>query len=237
MTQGRIHSLESCGTLDGPGLRCVVFLQGCPLRCRYCHNPDTWQPDGGRLVAAADLVKQICRFRPYFRGQGGITLSGGEPLWQPDFAAALLQGCRQAGIHTAVDTSGWADPAYLAKVLPYTDLLLLDVKAAEQNQYRWLTGKDWHKFLAALDYIKQAATPLWLRYVVLPGINDQKHHISKLRQLIKHLGSQVAKVELLPYHPLGVHKWQLLGYTYTLHHLTPPSPAYLTSLAAQLPGT
>ncbi|SHF11104.1 pyruvate formate-lyase-activating protein [Desulforamulus putei] len=234
MVSGRIHSIESCGTVDGPGLRCVIFLQGCPLRCRYCHNPDTWQTTGGQEVEASALIKMVLRFKPYFNDRGGVTLSGGEPLLQPEFAAAILQGCKEAGIHTAVDTSGWVDPAALARALPYTDLLLLDVKAVQDDQYRWLTGRHEHRFLAALDYIKKEKTPIWVRYVVLPGINDSAQHIQKLKELMSSLGSQVEKVELLPYHPLGIHKWNRLGLTYTLEHLQPPSRSSLEVMARAL---
>lgn len=221
--QGRIHSIESCGTVDGPGLRCVVFFQGCSLRCRYCHNPDTWAIHGGQETDASAIIKKISRFKPYFNHKGGVTLSGGEPLLQPEFAAEILRECKKQGIHTAVDTSGWVDLPALEKTLPYTDLLLLDIKALDQKMYRWLTGKEADKFLTALGIIKEHQTPLWLRYVVLPGINDTPEYINKLKQLISSLGSMVQKVELLPYHPLGVHKWQKLGLNYTLGQLKPPA--------------
>lgn len=216
---GRIHSIESCGTVDGPGLRCVIFLQGCSLRCRYCHNPDTWHTKGGYEINSSEVVKRVVRYKPYFSGQGGLTLSGGEPLRQAEFAAEILKACKNAGIHTAVDTSGWVDCAALEKTLPYTDLLLLDVKATDNQLYRWLTGKNDDKFYAALKTIQESKTPLWIRYVVLPGINDSPMHISKLKRLINTLGDQVEKTEFLPYHTLGIHKWQKLGLTYTLSNL------------------
>jgi pyruvate formate lyase activating enzyme len=219
---GRIHSIESCGTLDGPGLRCVVFFQGCPLRCRYCHNPDTWDISGGQEVTASEIIKKIIRFKPYFNHKGGVTLSGGEPLLQPEFAAEILRECKRNGIHTAVDTSGWVNTQALEQTLPYTDLLLLDVKALDNKMYQWLTGKEEDKFLSALTIIKKYKKPLWLRYVILPGINDTPEHMSKLKLLASSMGSMVQKIELLPYHSLGEHKWQRLGYKYTLSQVKPP---------------
>ncbi|AEG60405.1 pyruvate formate-lyase-activating protein [Desulforamulus ruminis] len=221
--KGRIHSIESCGTVDGPGLRCVIFFQGCLLRCRYCHNPDTWNPKGGQKIDSAEIISKVLRFKPYFKHQGGITLSGGEPLLQPEFAAEILQCCQNAGVHTAIDTSGWVDRRALEKVLPFTDLLLLDIKALDSPLYQWITGKPQEPFSLALEYIKASKVPLWLRYVVLPGINDSALHMQKLKKFVHALENQVEKVELLPYHPLGVHKWQKLNLVYTLGHLSPPT--------------
>lgn len=221
--KGKIHSIESFGTVDGPGIRCVVFFQGCSLRCRYCHNPDTWNPEWGNEVDSEDVLKKVIRFKPYFQEHGGITLSGGEPLLQPEFAAAVLRSCKNLGIHTAVDTSGWVDIPALEKVLPYTDLLLLDVKALDSTEYQWLTGQKEEKFRQALNVIKKMQQDLWLRYVVLPGINDSAQHMEKLKKLVRFLGAQVKKVEFLPYHGLGLSKWEKLGLKYSLCDLQPPS--------------
>jgi len=231
---GRIHSIESCGTLDGPGLRCVVFFQGCPLRCRYCHNPDTWDFNGGLEVTSSEIVKKIIRFKPYFKQNGGVTLSGGEPLLQPEFAAEILRECKRNGIHTAVDTSGWVSTAALEHTLPYTDLLLLDVKGLDNKMYQWLTGKEEDMFFSALTTIKKYKTPLWLRYVILPGINDTPEYIGKLKILASSLGSMVQKIELLPYHPLGEHKWKKLGYEYTLSQINPPKDSDIDLLYQKL---
>ncbi len=221
--KGKIHSIESLGTVDGPGIRSVVFFQGCSLRCRYCHNPDTWNKTCGLEIDSTEVVQKIIRFRPYFGEQGGITLSGGEPLLQPEFAADILRACKEKGLHTAVDTSGWVDLASLENVLPFTDLLLLDVKALQAAEYEWLTGKTDEKFRRALDLIKRKKQELWLRYVVLPGINDSPRHQEQLKELHQYLGSCVKHVEFLPYHYLGVPKWEKLGLTYSLEKLPTPS--------------
>lgn len=230
MVQGRIHSIESCGSVDGPGLRCVVFFQGCSLRCRYCHNPDTWSLQSGQEVDSDQLIKKILRFKPYFGEQGGVTLSGGEPLLQPDFAVEILRQCKQHGIHTAIDTSGWVEAGDLEKVLPFTDLVLLDIKAVEKELYKWLTGQSNDKFLVALDIIKRQKTPLWVRYVLLPGVNDTEELLNSLKDLTSSLGIQVQKVEFLPYHRLGLHKWESLGLKYSLSNLIPPPESIITQL-------
>lgn len=221
--KGKIHSIESFGTVDGPGIRCVVFLQGCSLRCRYCHNPDTWDCQGGLEIDSEEVVQKVLRFRPYFGEKGGITLSGGEPLLQPEFSASILKKCKEEGIHTAVDTSGWVDLLALEKVLPYTDLLLLDIKGLNGVDYAWITGQKDQKFHEALQLIKERKTDLWLRYVVLPGINDSDQHRVKLKEFVHALSPQVRNIELLPYHQLGIHKWEKLGLKYSLYDLEAPT--------------
>jgi pyruvate formate lyase activating enzyme len=234
--KGKIHSIESLGTLDGPGIRSVVFFQGCALRCRYCHNPDTWNKDWGTELESEEIVRRIRRFKPYFGPQGGITLSGGEPLLQPRFAAAILKECRDEGIHTAVDTSGCVDVSALAQILPHTDLLLLDIKALTGEEYAWLTGQSNEKFLEVLKLLRRAGQELWLRYVVLPGINDSPRHWAGLKELRESLGSCVQKVELLPYHGLGIPKWEKLGLTYPLSGLQAPNPERLEQIRRELEG-
>lgn len=220
---GKIHSIESLGTVDGPGIRSVVFFQGCALRCRYCHNPDTWLQSEGIEIDSEEVVKKVLRFNSYFGSEGGVTLSGGEPMLQPEFAATILKGCKEYGLHTVVDTSGWVDISALQQVLPYTDLLLLDVKALSGKEYQWLTGKKEDKFRKALTWIKKQKQDLWLRYVVLPGINDGESQVEQLRELVADLSPCIRRVELLPYHTLGVHKWERLGLNYSLGELPPPS--------------
>lgn len=171
----------------------------------------------------AEVVQKILRYKPYFGERGGVTLSGGEPLLQPDFAASILKGCKEKGIHTAVDTSGWVDISDLEKVLPYTDLLLLDIKGLNLKDYQWITGQKDHKFNWAVQFIKQMKTEVWLRYVVLPGINDTEEHRVKLGEVVHSFSSHVQNVELLPYHPLGIHKWEKLGLNYSLYDLKSPS--------------
>lgn len=231
--KGKIHSLEGLGTVDGPGIRSVVFFQGCSLRCRYCHNPDTWNKTWGIEMDSSEVVQKVMRFKPYFGEQGGITLSGGEPLLQPEFAAEILKACKEKGLHTAVDTSGWVDQASLEKVLPFTDLLLLDVKALNTAEYEWLTGKTAEKFQRILELIKKRKQELWLRYVVLPGVNDSLRHQEQLEELLQYLGSCVQKIEFLPYHRLGIPKWEKLGLTYTLEKLPSPSREQMEQMKAR----
>lgn len=232
--KGRIHSFESFGTVDGPGIRCVVFFQGCSLRCRYCHNPDTWNLKWGMEMDSEELLQKILRFKPYFGDEGGVTLSGGEPLLQPEFAVAILKACKEQEIHTAVDTSGWVEESALQTVLPYTDLLLLDVKGVNDTDYKGITGKTKQKFDSALKVIYEWKTDLWLRYVVLPGINDSDYHMAELKALKKTLGSQVKKVEFLPYHALGVHKWERLGLSYLLKEMKSPTTEEIERLKSEL---
>jgi pyruvate formate lyase activating enzyme len=228
--KGRIHSIESFGTVDGPGIRSVVFFQGCSLRCRYCHNPDTWNRTWGKEIDSKEVAQRVIRFKPYFGQLGGVTLSGGEPLLQPEFAAEILKECKEKEIHTAVDTSGWVNLSSLEKVLPYTDLLLLDVKALNAIEYEGLTGKSDEKFRMTLEFLKGKRQDLWIRYVVLPGINDSLHHINQLKRLIDSLGFQVKNVELLPYHRLGVTKWKQLGLKYSLENLPTPTQSEIARI-------
>lgn len=207
MQTGKIHSFESMGLVDGPGVRAVVFLQGCALRCRFCHNPDTWALQGGTEVSAPELVEKLRRFQPYFsRSGGGVTFSGGEPLLQPEFLAEALRLCRQAGIHTCLDTAGCGRGGY-AEILANTDLVLYDVKDITAERYRWLTGADWtetNRFLAAL---RAAGTPVWVRHVVVPTRSDNDAYLQQLRQFIRENVPNVQRVELLPYHLLGKPKY------------------------------
>lgn len=214
MTKGRIHSFESMGLVDGPGIRCVVFMQGCALRCAYCHNPDTWMMDGGEEIEAADLVKKISRFKTYFKEDGGVTFSGGDPLLQPDFLIEALKLCKEQGINTCVDTAGYGIGKY-DEILKYTDTVLLDVKNLDDEGYKSLVGKDMHGFWEFLEACQKAGTKLWIRHVCVPGITDSEEHIRKLAGMIKNI-KNVEKVELLPYHTLGVMKYEQMGIKYRL---------------------
>lgn len=215
MIKGRIHSIESMGLVDGPGIRTVVFFQGCPLRCAYCHNPDTWSIQGGTEMTPHELLKKILRFKPYFeKSNGGVTFSGGEVLLQPDFLIEILKLCKENNIHTALDTSGFGVGKY-HEILKYTDLVLLDVKHIDDKGYKSLTGhskKGLDEFLKALD---KSGTKLWIRHVVVPGISNSVEHIEKLAHIIKQIAN-VEKIELLPYHTLGVSKYEKLGIDYLL---------------------
>lgn len=217
--KGRVHSIESMGLVDGPGVRCVVFLQGCPLRCLYCHNPDS-QGAGGSQMEAAQLVKQLVRFRSYFeKSGGGVTCSGGEPLSQPEFLAEVLARVQHAGIHTCLDTSGVGLGDY-DSILAHTDLVLFDVKHHSQEGYRQITGGEIHATDPFLEAVRRAHVPMWVRHVVVPGLTDQAEHLAALRAYVDTL-PHVQRVELLPFHKLGAHKYQALGLADPLAD-TPP---------------
>ena len=226
MTTGRIHSLESMGLVDGPGIRTVVFLQGCALRCRYCHNPDTWDPGApAQTVTPAELVDRLLRYKPYYGATGGVTFSGGEPLLQPEFLAECLKRCREAGIHTCLDTAGAGLGEYGA-ILAHTDLILLDVKHYDPEGYRNVTGADIGAFDRFLAAAQAAEIPLWVRHVVVPGLTDGEEHLEGLERYLQTI-RRIQRVELLPYHTLGVHKYAALGIPYPLEGVEPMDPASL----------
>lgn len=214
MAIGKIHSFESMGLVDGPGIRSVVFMQGCTLRCAYCHNPDTWGFTEGDEVTPQELVKKIIRFKPYFKNGGGVTFSGGEPLLQPDFLIEALKLCKEAGVHTAIDTAGYGSEKY-EEILKYTDLVILDIKHVDEIGYKDLVGKSKKGFDEFLQVVQKIGTKLWIRHVVVPGITNSEEHIKKLAKIIKGINN-VEKIELLPYHTLGVEKYKKLGIEYRL---------------------
>lgn len=214
MTVGRIHSFESMGLVDGPGIRSIVFLQGCALRCAYCHNPDTWAFNGGKEMTPQQIVDKIKRFKPYFKEDGGVTFSGGDPLMQPDFLIETLKLCKDEGIHTTIDTAGYGIGKY-EEILKYTDLVLLDVKHVDDAGYRSLVEAPKKGFDQFLEAVQKAGTKVWIRHVVVPGITDSEEHIKKLAAIIKGI-KNVEKIELLPYHTLGVEKYEKLGVDYKL---------------------
>ncbi|MFC5769310.1 pyruvate formate-lyase-activating protein [Thauera sinica] len=221
--EGWVHSIETGAAADGPGIRYVVFLSGCPLRCLYCHNPDTWHQRNGRLAAADEILSDIARYRGFLRaGRGGVTISGGEPLAQPRFTAALLRGCKALGLHTAMDTSGVAgnkaDDAMLADV----DLVLLDIKAFSEARYRRLTGAPLAPTLAFAHRLAAVGKPVWLRYVLVPGLTDDRREIEALAGFAAGLGN-VERVDVLPFHKLGEYKWADSGRPYRLADVSPPS--------------
>lgn len=219
---GHLHSIESFGALDGPGVRFVAFLQGCSLRCLYCHNPDTWSHSGGYPVASDELVKTILSYKSFIKN-GGVTLSGGEPLLQPSFCEAVLRGCREHGLHTAIDTSGAVPLAQSKPAIDAADLLLLDIKDLEPEGAKALTGCDNANTMATLDYCEQTGKDVWIRHVLVPQytMTDEK-----LRRLAAFLAgySCIRRVELLPYHKLGDFKWQSLGLTLPLENVDVPTP-------------
>lgn len=218
MTKGRINSIETMGLVDGPGIRVVVFFQGCNLRCAYCHNPDTWNLNGGKEIEAEELLNKILRYKPYFqKSGGGVTFSGGEVLLQPEFLTEILKLCKEKGIHTAIDTAGYGYGQY-EEILKYTDLILLDIKHVTDQGYKELTGHGENGLKIFLAAAKKAKVRLWIRHVVVPGITDSVEHIIKLGEIIKKIDN-VDKVELLPYHTLGINKYKKLSIKYKLNEV------------------
>lgn len=215
MIKGRINSIETLGTLDGPGVRFVAFLQGCKLRCKYCHNPETWNMEGeSQLITANSLVKKIEKYKNYFGENGGVTFSGGEPLLQPEFLLECLKLCKEKNIHTCLDTAGVGFGDY-TEILKYTDLVILDIKAVNADEYKELTGQSINFFNDFLKQAIKAKSKFWLRQVIVPGINDDKQHIELLKKLAKTIPN-VEKIELLPYKTIGVHKYKTLNIPYRL---------------------
>lgn len=218
--KGRIHSIESMGLVDGPGIRVVVFFQGCVLRCAYCHNPDTWNFSGGEEYTPEDLLKKILKYKPYFiKSGGGVTFSGGDPLMQPEFLIEILKLCKDNGIHTTLDTSGYGKGQY-EEILKYTDLILFDIKHITKEGYKSLTGQDGSEAWRFLEAAEKQGTKLWIRHVVVPGITSEEEHIKKLAEIIKKI-KNVEKIELLPYHTLGVNKYDTMGIPYRLKDSEP----------------
>lgn len=218
---GRIHSIESFGTVDGPGVRMVVFMQGCPMRCVYCHNPDTWETGRGMSMSAQEIIRQYERNKAFYT-RGGLTVTGGEPLLQVDFLLELFTLARERGIHTCIDTSGLpfqsSDSAYqekLERLLQITDLVLLDIKHADSEKHVQLTGHDNTSILAFARYLNERQIPVWIRHVLVPGLTDQEDALRSLGRLIAALYN-VQAIEVLPYHTMGVEKYKTLGIPYPL---------------------
>lgn len=223
---GRIHSFESFGTVDGPGIRFVVFMQGCPMRCKYCHNPDTWLVGGGTEYVAEQVANNALRYKNYFAGGGGVTVSGGEPLMQAEFVTELFTLLKQNGVHTALDTSGvlfnGANKAKIDGLLSVTDLVLLDIKHIDGAEHEKLTGHSNQNVLNFAKYLSDIGKPMWIRHVLVTGITDDDGYLNRLADFIGGLKT-VQKVEVLPYHTLGVSKYERLGADYPLKGLQPPS--------------
>ncbi len=215
MVKGNIHSIETMGLVDGPGIRVVVFFQGCSLRCKFCHNPDTWACSGGEEYTPEELVKKIERFKTYFASSGGgVTFSGGEPLRQPEFLLEVLKLCKIKGIHTCIDTAGCGFGNY-DEILKYTDLVLFDIKHYTREGYKNITLMEIDESLNFLEAMKRNNTKMWIRHVVVPGLTDEETHLRSLKEFIDTIPN-VEKVELLPYHMLGVNKYEGLGIKYPL---------------------
>ena len=229
----RVHSIQSMGTLDGPGVRFVVFTQGCPLRCKCCHNPDTWDPAGGQTLAVDELVRRVCRYKEYFGDQGGITLSGGEPLLQAEAACRLFEQCRAEGIHTCLDTSGCLWNESVDRLLSVTDRVLLDIKYTNNADYRANVGCSLTPVLAFLDQLDRRGIPTTLRQVIIPTVNDTRENIAALRT-IRDSHPCVDGVELLAFHTLCHTKYEALAIPFPFGHLPEPTRAQMEALRALL---
>jgi len=214
--EGRIHSFESLGAVDGPGVRFVVFMQGCTLKCKYCQNRDTWDLHGGTAYTSDELVEKILRYKNYIMPDGGVTISGGEPLLQTKFLIELFTKLKEYNIHTCIDTSGSFDITDdIKKLINLTDLFLLDIKCINDEKAKDLTGVSNKKELDFARYLSSINKPLWIRQVLIPGITDDEQDLIKLKEFISSLKA-VEKVEVLPYHDLGKFKWENLGCKYEL---------------------
>ncbi len=213
---GRIHSLESFGTVDGPGIRFVAFFQGCPMRCAFCHNPDTWNPTAPVQYefTPEELLAEVLRYKNFIK-KGGVTCSGGEPLMQADFLLDFFRLCQEAGIHTALDTSGIIFNEKAHQVLEHTDLVLLDIKTFDDALHKDYTGHTRTNNQAFLDYLHSIHKPTWIRHVLVPGYTDRDDRLTALAQHL-HIYNNVECVELLPYHTMGTYKYQELGIPYPL---------------------
>lgn len=228
-TVGYLHSIETFGTVDGPGIRFVAFMQGCRLRCAFCHNPDTWDMGGGTPYTARELVDKAMDYRPYWGDEGGITISGGEPLLQIDFILEVFKLAKEHGIHTAIDSCGapftTEDPFFSVydELMEYTDLVLMDIKHINNEFHKKYTMSENTSILAMARDLSDRGIPMWIRHVLVPEHSDFDEDLESLSLFIESLGSAVQNVEILPYHQLGVYKYEELGIPYRLKGINPPT--------------
>lgn len=218
---GRINSFQSLGAVDGPGVRFVVFFKGCPLNCLCCHNPETRSFDGGEEYSPEEIVEKAIKYKEYFGETGGITLSGGEPIYQPQFATEIFKGCKQNGIHTCLDTSGYTLNDEIKKLLSVTDLVLLDIKYTNEEDYQKNAGASFEKVLEFLEYLGQKNIPTWIRQVIIPDLNDSEDNILKLKEIACKY-SNVEKIELLPFRKLCQTKYDNLKMEFPLKDTPEP---------------
>ena len=214
MLTGRVHSYETFGAVDGPGIRFIVFLQGCPLRCLYCHNPDTWNPSDGTEATVDEIVARVLPYRGFYKGGGGVTVSGGEPMLQHEFVAALCEALRKEGIHTAIDTSGGVPLSLCKDAVDAADMLLLDIKSLDPELSERITGSPLclQREKELLDYCEARGKDVWIRHVVVPGLTMEEEKLRALRAFLDGY-SCVKRIEPLPFHKLGEHKWESGCYT------------------------
>lgn len=220
---GRIHSLESCGTVDGPGIRFVVFMQGCALRCQFCHNPDTWDVNKGEIYTPDELMDEIVKYKSFmnFSG-GGVTFTGGEPLLQSEFILEVAKKCKDSDISVAIDTSGFIWNSKVEEILEYTDIVLLDIKNFDRGVYKAVTGVSLEPTLQFLDTLKEKNINTWVRYVLVPNLTD---NLESIKEFAEHLKAypNISKIELLGFHKMGEYKWEELGLNYQLSDTKEPT--------------
>ena len=231
MVKGRLHSFETFGAVDGPGIRTVVFLQGCPARCAYCHNPDTWDLHGGNEIETKQIVDRAKRGMSYYGEKGGVTFSGGEPLLQGEFLIQTMGALKKVGINSIIDTSGTYIDEFTEKVIEECQMVLLDVKHTDPEKFWELTGKKQETLLELIELINKHEKHVWVRQVIVPGINDKEANIKALNEFIKKI-KHVDKVELLGYHNLGIEKYERLGMKYRLKDVEPMDRSKLNELSA-----
>lgn len=224
--QLKVHSFETLGTFDGPGVRMVVFLQGCDFKCLYCANPDTISVKEGQLKSIEEVVQMAKSEKPFFGTKGGVTISGGEPLLQSKSLVPLFKRLHQEGINTCVDTNGNSLNKHVEELMQHTDIVLLDIKHIQSAQHKKITGKDNAKTLAFANYLNSIQKPVWMRYVLVPGLSDNPDHLHQLGQYFAD-HSNIEKLEIQPYHKLGVHKYEHLGWDYQLEEFVENSPEQL----------
>lgn len=231
MSQGYVHSVEVGSFVDGPGTRYVVFLSGCPLRCQYCHNPDAWKCRG-EPVDARDVVERIARTAGFLAAAGGgVTVSGGEPLGQAQFAYDILAGAKHLGLHTALDTSGYLEERLDDRMLDVVDLVLLDIKSWDPDTYRRVTGVELEPTLRLARRLSDVCKPTWIRFVLVPGLTDDETNVAGLARFVGSL-TNIERVEIVPFHQMGRHKWEQLGLPYQLSETPPASPALVERVKA-----
>ena len=230
---GNIHSIETFGTVDGPGIRYVLFTQGCLLRCQFCHNADTWEIGSGKKMSVSEIIDDLRSYLPFIESSGGgITVSGGEPLLQIPFLIELFKECKKIGVHTTIDSSGGcysSAPLFqqqLHELLQYTDLILLDLKHIDRKKHIKLTGLPNDHILEFAKYLSEHNVPIWIRHVLVPGITDDPEDLRQMGNFIRTLNN-VQKIDILPYHRLGVYKWEALGLKYPLENVVPPSDEHV----------
>ena len=230
MATGRLHSIETFGALDGPGIRTVFFMQGCPARCMYCHNPDTWEEEAGEQVTVGEVISRARRGRPYYGENGGVTFSGGEPLLQADFLIEAMDALRKDGINSAIDTSGTYFDENSEEVISHCDMVLLDIKHIDPSRFKELTGREQGTLSLLIDAVNRQEKPVWIRQVIVPGFNDDEEYIRELNKFLKRI-KYIKKIELLGYHNMAEPKYDKLGIKYRLKGVKPMDSESLKKLS------